>query len=157
MYFRSCSSVPNTCNATIYSYLTRMDAKNKWNLFCKATFRPFGPCPSYWMDVTQFSCRVLHVPLLDFVRSSSVYFCRLSRSLWRAPLCTAQSPSLLLPGFLIKTLNDIGLSVDPWGMLLLTDWQLDSVLLIAVLWAWWSNQLPTPCIPPTQTLSSWFD
>lgn len=131
MYFRSCSSVPNTCNVTIYSYLIKMDAKNKRNLFCKATFRPFGPCSSLWMELTHSSCRVLHVPLLDFMRFLSVYFCSLSRSLSERaplPLCTDQSPTLLLPGFLIRALNDICLSVDPWGMLLLADWQMVSAI-----------------------------
>lgn len=91
-----------------------MDAKNKWNLFCNATFRPFGPCQSLWMELTCFSCRVLHLPLLGFMSFLSVYFCSLSRSLSEGNLCLC----VLTTGFLIKTWNDIGLSVDPWGMLL---------------------------------------
>lgn len=82
--FRSYPSLPNICNTIIYTHLTEVDAKNKQNLFCTAIFWPVGLY--WWMGLSHFRCRALHMPLLNFMRFLPVRFCSLSRSFWTAAL-----------------------------------------------------------------------
>lgn len=83
----------------------------------------------YWqVGLSHFRCRALHLPLLIFMRFLSVNFCSLSRALWIAALpfsLLTSPPVCYYLGLYLETLNDVGLSVDPWGMRLLTDCWLD--------------------------------
>ena len=89
-------------------------------------------------------CRTLHLALLNFLRFTWAHSSSLSRSLWMASLPSSKSiASLSLVSFanllrmhsipvsmsLIKILNSIGCSIDPWGKLLTTSFHFGIELL----------------------------
>jgi len=105
----------------------------------------------YWcMGLFLPRCRTLHLPLFNFISFLSAQLSSLSRSRWMA--AQASGVSATPPGYVssanllsahsvpssrscINKLNKTGLSTDPWGTPLATDFQPDSTSLITTLWA----------------------
>ena len=100
----------------------------------------------YWcMGLFFPRCRTLHLPLLNLIRFLSAQLSSLSSSHWMAaqPSGVSTTPPSLVSSAnllrvhsnpssrsLMKKLNKIGPSTDPWGSPLLTGLQLDSAPLM---------------------------